>query len=65
MSRKPKPIDPEQKYLSPRQAARVLGISEFLIYREVAAGTVPHRKIGQRILIPLNWVSGELENKVI
>ncbi|MCL4495897.1 MAG: helix-turn-helix domain-containing protein [Firmicutes bacterium] len=51
-----KPINPEQKYVSPRQAARLLGVSEFLIYREVAAGHIPHRKIGSRILIPMSWI---------
>ncbi len=59
MSRKPRPIDPEQKYLSPRQCARVLGISEFLVYHEVNSGNIPHRKIGKRILIPMSWVEAE------
>lgn len=64
MARKIKPIDPAQKYVSPRQAARLLGVSEFLIYHEVAAGNIPHRKIGTRILIPVSWVMGEV-SKVI
>ncbi len=59
MARKPKPINPEQKYVSPRQLARVLGVSEFLIYREVNAGSIPHRKLGQRILIPVSWIAKE------
>ena len=56
MTRQTKPIDPEQKYCSPRQAARILGTSEFLIYREVQTNAIPHRKIGERILIPMDWV---------
>ena len=59
MARKPRPIDPEQKYLSPRQTARVLGVSEFLIYHEVNSGNIPHRKLGQRILIPVSWIADE------
>lgn len=56
VAHKTKPIDPEQKYCSPRQAARILGTSEYLIYREAKNDTIPHRKIGERILIPLDWV---------
>lgn len=56
MSRKGKPIDPEAHFLSPRQAARVLGVSEFLIYNGVTTGDVPCRRLGQRILIPRDWV---------
>ncbi len=63
MARHGKPIDPEARFLSPRQAARVLGVSEFLIYNGVAAGEVPCRRLGQRILIPRDWVDqpGSLE----
>lgn len=56
MSRRTRPIDPDQQYLSPRQVARVMGVSEYLVYREVADGKVPCRKLGGRILIPRHWV---------
>jgi hypothetical protein len=56
MARKGKPIDPEQRYVSPRQAARIMGVSEYLIYHEVESGAIQHRKIGARILIPMSWV---------
>lgn len=55
-SRKIKPITPEQKYCSPRQAAVALGCSEYLVYRECLTGGIPHRKVGQRILIPVWWL---------
>lgn len=63
MARQGKPIDPEARFLSPRQAARVLGVSEFLIYNGVVSGEVPCRRLGQRILIPRAWVDnpGSLE----
>ncbi len=57
MARRPtRRIDPDQRYLSPRQAAQVLGVSEYLLYREVSEGNIPHRKLGTRILIPREWV---------
>ena len=56
MARGGKAIDPEQRFYSPRQAARVLGVSEYLIYQGVKAGSVPHRKLGGRILIAQDWV---------
>ena len=54
-----KPIQPDQQYVSPRQAARALGVSEYLVYQGVSNGSIPHRTLGQRILIPLEWVFGE------
>ncbi len=59
MRRKVRSIDPGQKYCSPRQASAVLGVSEYLVYRECIAGNIPHRRLGQRILIPIEWVNGE------
>ncbi len=57
MGRKVRPIEPSQKFCSPRQASVVLGVSEYLVYREVLAGAIPHRRLGQRILIPVEWVT--------
>ena len=59
MARKVRPIDPNAKYCSPRQPAKILGTSEYLVYREVGLGNIPHRKLGERILIPMDWVTGE------
>ncbi len=62
MARKGKPLDPDQQYVSPRQAARIMGVSEYLIYHEVETGSIQHRKLGTRILIPLSWVLKTQEN---
>ncbi len=60
MARKRKPINPEQKYCSPRQAAPVMGISEYLLYWMFHEGQIPGaRMLGDRILIPVSWVRGE------
>lgn len=59
MARKVKPINAEQKYCSPRQAARVMGISEYLIYKAYHTGKIPGaRALGDRVLIPVEWVYG-------
>jgi excisionase family DNA binding protein len=62
VAKRGKAIDPEQKYYSPRQAARVLGVSEYLVYQGVKDGTVPHRKLGERILVPVSWVIDPTQN---
>lgn len=59
MPRRVSPINPEQRYLSPRQCARVLGVSEYLVYRGVANGDIPCRRLGERILIAREWATGE------
>lgn len=55
MARKVKPIDPDARYLSPRQVAKVLGVSEYSVFKGVAEGRIPHRKLGKRILVPIEW----------
>jgi site-specific DNA-cytosine methylase len=57
MTHKGKPIDPEQRYLSPRQAARLMGCSEYLIFKSYHSKLIPGaRELGGRIFIPRNWV---------
>ena len=59
MARKGKPINPEQKYVSLRQAARAMGVSEYLVYRLYHNDKIPGaRTLGDRILIPRGWVEG-------
>ncbi len=66
MARKGKPINPEQRYVSPRQAARVLGISEYLIFRLFHDGEIPGaRQLGGRILIPRAWALGDEETTAV
>lgn len=48
--------DIQPKFYSPSDAAKVLGISKFLIYRELQSGNIPHAKVGKRILIPRSWI---------
>jgi excisionase family DNA binding protein len=59
MARKVKPIDPDARYLSPRQAAKVLGVSEYSVFKGVADGRIPHRRLGKRILVPIEWTETE------
>jgi excisionase family DNA binding protein len=61
MGRRVTPINPEQRYLSPRQVGRVMGVSEYLIYKGVNAGEIPCRRLGERILIPREWAEGTPE----
>ena len=59
MARRVKPINPEQQYCSPRQAGRVMGVSEYLIYKMFHDGGIPGaRELGDRILIPVEWATG-------
>lgn len=54
--RKGRPIDPEQKWLSVRQAAVVRGCGEQLMYRMYHLGQIPgSEKFGGRLLIPRDW----------
>jgi hypothetical protein len=51
-----KPIEDAARYVSPRQDSRLLGISVYLLYKAIQPGQVPHRRIGQRIVIPRTWI---------
>ena len=53
------PIRDEQLWLSPRQAARVLGISDGSMYAAIHADAIPHRTLRGRYLIPRSWVEGQ------
>lgn len=53
-----KPIRDEQIYLSPRQTARVMGVSEYVVYASLHDGSIPHRRLQTRFLIPRAWVEG-------
>ena len=49
--------------LSPAEFAEVTGLNREFVYRAAAAGRIPHRRIGARILIPVAaldaWLGGE------
>ncbi|MCX7602166.1 MAG: helix-turn-helix domain-containing protein [Meiothermus sp.] len=38
------------------EAARVLGISQSAVYELVRAGTLPHKRLGRRIVIPARFL---------
>lgn len=46
-----------------REAARMLGISERLLWGWTKAGLIPHARIGARVLYPLDtlrrWLAGQ------
>jgi hypothetical protein len=46
----------DQQAVSIPQAARMLGVSQTTLKRELRSGNVPHRKFANRVLIPLSWV---------
>ena len=45
-----------KKYYSVKEVAEILGVSKSLIYVAVQKGTIPHRRIMGRILIPVSFV---------
>ena len=51
MQQQPKRTD-ERKSYTVREAAKVTGFGVVAMYRGVREGTVPHIKIGRRIMIP-------------
>ena len=41
---------PNDPYITPREAAQRLGVSERTVFRMIAAGTLPAYRIGPRLL---------------
>lgn len=39
-------------WCSVAEAARTLGVSRRQVYRQVEAGRLPHRRVGERIVLP-------------
>lgn len=53
--------DPDRKYLSPKEFARLSGLSEVTVRRYLKAGQLPHAQPGGergRILIPRDALTG-------
>jgi len=50
--------NPSRPWLSVDEAARLLGVSERTVRRHAAAGTLPSRRIGRRLLIAAEAVTG-------
>jgi excisionase family DNA binding protein len=49
----------ESNWLTAAEAARLLGIDARTVRNAAAAGDVPVRRLGTRLLIPRDWVTGE------
>ena len=57
-------MDGEKLCYTPREAAKILGLSKNLMYSEIAAGHIPSIRLGDRkILIPKvqleQWLAGK------
>lgn len=50
-----------QLAVSVKQAAKLIGVGKNTMYAAVAAGDVPHVKVGRRILIPVSRLEQWLE----
>ena len=52
----------ERPVLSADEAAALLGISSWLLLQEIKRGTIPHRRVGRRIVFSrqrlLEWLAG-------
>jgi excisionase family DNA binding protein len=46
------PAAARRPWLSVSETATVLGVSQRTVRRHVAAGRLPHRRVGRRVLIP-------------
>ena len=53
----------ERAALCADEAAALLGISTWLLLREIKRGDIPHRRVGRRIVFSrqrlLEWLSGD------
>ncbi|MFC2042029.1 helix-turn-helix domain-containing protein [Chloroflexota bacterium] len=55
--------DSEKKtVLTPEEARKKLGIGRGLMYESIRRGTIPHLRIGRKILIPVHSLQMLLEN---
>ncbi|MBG9887133.1 hypothetical protein ABE10_11440 [Bacillus toyonensis] len=41
---------------SPTETAKLLGVSRGFVYRELREGTIPSTRLGDRILVPAEWI---------
>lgn len=50
-------MKPERKFCSVTEVATVLNMSRTGVYGLIKRGEIPHIKVGQRILIPLQYLN--------
>ena len=57
-------VDPDEPRpsLTVSEAAELLGVSRWLVLQQVNAGTLPHRRLGRRILLSRRQVLTWLDN---
>jgi len=55
----PRDVIAGRRWVSPAEAAAILGCHRQTIYDGVADGTVPHRRIGRTLRIPTWWLLGD------
>jgi excisionase family DNA binding protein len=46
----------EKLFYSPRELIDVIGLSSSTIARRLKDGTIPHSHLGNRVLVPSEWV---------
>ena len=56
--RPPAPRRPPRPWCSVAEAARLLGVSDRTVRRAVARGDLPHRRVGRRLLIEREALTG-------
>ncbi len=62
----PMPKPPQERpVLSVAEAADLLGVSQWLVLQQVRRGSIPHKRVGRRILFPravfLAWLEEAAE----
>lgn len=56
-------VEPDRLAVNRREAARMLGISERLLWTWTNSGRVPHARMGGRILYPLDLLRAWLRKQ--
>lgn len=46
----------EQRFITPREAADILGVTMRTIYKNTRNGKIPSKKVGVATRIPLSWI---------
>lgn len=49
--------------LRPREAAKMLGIGERLLWSKTNAGEIPHMRIGRRVVYPVHLLVGWMDEQ--
>ena len=55
---------PERKTYTVKEAAHILGVAESMIYKLVSTESIPHLKIGTRVVIPIEQFNTWFESNI-